>query len=58
MNQKSLSDAVSLFQINKSAFVSVAKLKQLLSTVELAIFFGKFLWVCLPLAVVSHKQPV
>ena len=41
MNQKSLSDAVSLFQINKSAFVSVAKLKQLLPTVELAIFFGK-----------------
>ena len=41
MNQKSLSDAVSLFQINKSAFVSVVKLKQLLPTVELAIFFGK-----------------
>lgn len=41
MNQKSLSDAVSLFQINKSAFVSVAKLKQLLPTVEMAIFFGK-----------------
>ena len=41
MKQKSLSESISLFQINQSTFVSVAKLKQLLPTVELAIFFAK-----------------
>ena len=41
MKQKSLSESISLFQINQSTFVSLAKLKQLLPTVELAIFFAK-----------------
>ena len=41
MTPNSLNDSVTLFRVNDSMLVSIAKLKEILPNIEVAIFFGK-----------------